>query len=179
MLKGTNVGLRPLQSEDVWSLYKWFNDQRVLESLGLRQVMFCVPLEEERRMVEARLNSSADRDFIIIDLQADRPLGWASLSHIDQRNADAELHLVIGEVSEWDNGWDEEAASLLLDHAFYAMNLHRVYARAPDYNERAVSFLTLCGFQKDGLLRDDHYHDGAYRSSYMMSRLRPEGRDTP
>jgi RimJ/RimL family protein N-acetyltransferase len=175
MLKGTNVGLRPLQSEDVWSLYKWFNDQKVLEILGLRKAMFCVPMEEERRMVEERLNSPTTKDFIIMDLQAGRALGWASLSHIDHRNADAELSVVIGEVSEWDNGWDEEAANMLVDHAFFIMNLHRVYARVPEYNERTISCLILCGFQKDGVLRDDHFHHGAYRSSYLMSRLRPEG----
>ena len=33
MIRGGQVGLRPMVSEDSWLLYKWFNDQRVLENI--------------------------------------------------------------------------------------------------------------------------------------------------
>jgi RimJ/RimL family protein N-acetyltransferase len=176
MLKGKNIGLRPLQTEDVWLLYKWFNDRRVLEDLGARHALFCVAMEEERRIVERRLSSPIDRDFIVMDLGNDRAIGWVSLSHIDQRNSATELEIIIGEVSEWGKGRGREAVSVLVDHAFSVMNLHRVHLRVPEYNQRAIVCFTACGFQKEGVLRDDHHHLGAYMSSLAMSVLRNEGR---
>lgn len=176
MLKGENIGLRPLQTEDVWLLYRWFNDRRVIEDLGARHTLFCVSMEEERKSVEKRLSSPTDRDFIIMDLENDRAIGWISLSHIDQRNAAAEAFVLIGETAEWGKGRGKEAVRMLVDHAFNVMNLHRIHLRVPEYNQRAIACFAACGFQKEGVLRDDHHHLGAYMSSYLMSILRNEGR---
>ncbi len=176
MLAGKNIGLRPLQTEDVWLLYKWFNDRRVIEDLGAQRALFCVSMEEERKIVERRLSSPTDRDFIISDLENDKAIGWASLSRIDQRNAAAEVFIIIGETSEWGKGRGKEVTRMLVEHAFNVMNLHRIYLRVPEYNQRAIACFTACGFQKDGVLRDDHHHLGAYMSSHLMSALRSEGR---
>jgi RimJ/RimL family protein N-acetyltransferase len=178
MLKGNDIGLRPLVSEDVWLLYKWFNDKRVLEDLGSRHSLFCVSLDEERRIIEKKITSSTDRDFIIVDLAAGRAVGWASLSHIDQRNTSAELHLIIGETSEWGKGLGKEATRMLVEHAFNVLNLHRIYLRVTEYNKKAIACFAACGFQREGTMRDDHYHMGAYMSSYLMSVLRPERKGT-
>jgi RimJ/RimL family protein N-acetyltransferase len=176
MLKGENIGLRSLQTEDVWLLYKWSNDRRVIEDLGAQHALFCVSIEEERKSVEKRLSSPTDRDFIIMDLEKDRAIGWTSLSRIDQRNAAAKLFVLIGETSEWGKGRGKEAVNLLVDHAFNVMNLHRVSLRVPEYNQKAIACFAACGFQKEGVLRDDHHHLGAYMSSHLMSVLRSEGR---
>lgn len=162
-------------SEDAWLLYKWFNDQRVLEDMGLRHALFCVSIEEERAKVSKKLASPTDRDFIIVDLMNERPIGWAGLSHIDLRNSSAMMNVVIGEPSEWDNGKGTEATSMLVEHAFEVMNIHRLYLRVAEYNTRAIECFTASGLTIEGTMRDDHYHRGAYASSYLMSVLREEG----
>ena len=178
MLEGKNIGLRPLVSEDVWLLYKWFNDRRVIEDLGARHSLFCISLDEERRIIEKKMMSATDRDFIIVDLATGRAIGWASLSHIDQRNTNAELNLIIGEVSEWGKGLGKEATRMMVDQAFNVLNLHRIHLRVTEYNKKAIACFTACGFQREGTMRDDHYHLGAYLSSYLMSSLRPECKGT-
>ncbi|MBI0583093.1 MAG: GNAT family N-acetyltransferase [Methanomassiliicoccus sp.] len=175
MLKGDLVGLRPMESEDAWHLFRWFNDQRVLEDLGLRRALFCVSIEEQRKIVEQKLSSPHDRDFMVIDLAEQKAIGWAALSHIDQRNAIAELNVVIGEPGEWDRGKGTEAARMMVDHAFEVMNMHRVHLRVPSRNARAVACFTACGFVIEGTARDDHHHRGRFASSHLMSVLRDEG----
>lgn len=175
MLKGVQVGLRPMESEDVWHLYRWYNDQRVLEDLGLRHALFCVSVEEERAIVEKKLSSPTNRDFIIVDLGTEKAIGWAGLSHIDLRSSSAEMDLVIAEVSEWGRGKGTEAARMLVAHAFEVMNLHRVQLRVPSYNEGAIACFTAAGFAIEGTLRDDHRHRGEFVSSHLMSVLRAEG----
>jgi RimJ/RimL family protein N-acetyltransferase len=174
MLKGEQVGLRPMASEDVWHLYKWYNDRRVVEDLGLRHGLFCVSVDEERAIVEKKLTSPTNRDFIIVDLGMGKAIGWAGLSHIDLRNSSAKLDLVIGEISERGQGKEEEAARMMVAHAFEVMNLHRVYLRVPCYNDRAIACFKASGFEIEGTLRDDHHHNGELASSHIMSVLRDE-----
>jgi RimJ/RimL family protein N-acetyltransferase len=175
MLRGRQIGLRPMTSEDAWLLYGWFNDDRVVKDLGLQQALFCVSMEEERTIVSTKLSSPTDRDFIAVDLAAGRAIGWVGLSHIDLRNAMAELNVVIGVPGEWDQGKGTEATRLLVDHAFEVMNLHRAYLRVPERNRRAVRCFTSAGLTVEGTLRDDHHHCGRYASSLLMSALRDEG----
>lgn len=162
-------------SEDAWLLYKWFNDQRVLEDMGLRHALFCVSIEEERAKVGKKLASPTDRDFIIVDLMNELPIGWAGLSHIDLRNSSAKMNVVIGEPSEWDSGKGTETTRLLVHHAFEVMNLHRICLRVAEHNPRAIACFTAGGFTIEGTMRDDHHHHGAYASSYLMSVMRDEG----
>lgn len=169
------MGLRPMLSEDSWLFYKWFNDQRVLEDMGLRHALFCVSVEEERARIGKKLSSPTDRDFIIVDLESEHPIGWAGLSHIDLRNSTAEVNVVIGEPQEWDRGKGIEATRMLVDHAFEVMNMHRLYLRVAEYNERAIACFTASGFTVEGTMKDDHHHHGRYASALLMSILREEG----
>ncbi|MDW5564092.1 MAG: GNAT family protein [Methanomassiliicoccus sp.] len=175
MLKGERIGLRPMQNEDVWHLYRWFNDQRVLEGLGQTHGLFCISVEEERVAVEKMLTSPTNRDFIVVDLEVDKVIGWAGLSDIDLRNASARFEIVIGEPSEWDRGKGTEATRMMRDHAFEVMNLHRVHLRVPCRNARAVTCFMASGFVIEGTLRDDHFHNGRFVPSYAMGTLRDEG----
>jgi RimJ/RimL family protein N-acetyltransferase len=175
MLKGAKVGLRPMQSEDIWHLYKWFNDQRVLEDLGKGNSMFCVSVEEERVIVEQKLTSPTNRDLMIVDLETDKTIGWAGLSRIDLRNSGADLEVVVGEPSEWDRGKGTEATRMMVAHAFEVMNLHRVQVRVACHNARAIACFAASGFAVEGILKDDHYHHGEFASSHIMSALRDEG----
>ncbi|MCU0860800.1 MAG: GNAT family N-acetyltransferase [Methanomassiliicoccales archaeon] len=176
MLKGERVGLRPLETEDAILLFKWFNDQRVLEDLGAEHIYFCVSLEEEKAFVEKMLLDRHSRFFIVTRLEGGKPLGLIGLANMDPRNAGCELRLVLGEVEEWGKGYGEEAVRILLRHAFDSLNMHRVWLRVADYNERALRLYRRCGFRDDGALRDDHFHKGGWCSARIMSLLESEWR---
>ena len=176
MLEGEKVGLRLMQSDDVWLLYRWFNDQRVLENLGSDHGYFCVSMEEEKAVVESMLQNRKTMNFIIVRRQGDEPVGYIGLAGLDVRNASAELRVIVGEISEWDKGLGEEAIRLLLDHAFNLRNLHRVWLRVAEYNSRAIACYLKCGFKEEGRMRHDHYHRAAWRDTLAMSILDSEFR---
>lgn len=178
MLRGAKVGLRPLETPDVFSLLKWFNDQRVLEDLGAEHIYFCASLEEEKAMVDKMLQDGRSRYFIIMKLDGNKPIGVIGLTNIDLRNASSELRIIIGEVDEWGKGNGEDAVRILLRHAFDAMNLHRVWLRVAEYNERARRLYARCGFRDEGSLREDHFHKASWRSARIMSILESEWRST-
>lgn len=176
MLRGDRVGLRPMQSKDSWLLHKWFNDQRVLENLGAEHIWFCVSMDREFQTVDEMLTSRTRRYFIIQLLEDSKDMGLIGLDKIDHRNASAEFQIVIGEVDCWGKGFGSEAIKVLLDHAFVSMNLHRVWLRVADYNDRAISCYENCGFHLEGRLRHDHFHKGAFKDALIMSILKEEYR---
>lgn len=173
MLKGPRVELRTIQTGDAPLMYRWHNDPRVASEMGMRHTLFATSMEEERTALQ-RIVTTSSEQYLIIQLKGGRPIGYTSLARIDLRNASARLTVVIGEPAEWGNGYGKEVTSLLTNYAFNVLNIHRLYLRVPDYNQRAIRCFTACGFQKEGTLRDDHFHLGSYRSSHLMSILREE-----
>jgi RimJ/RimL family protein N-acetyltransferase len=176
MLKGENVGLRPLETEDAWLLYRWFNDQRVLEDLGAEHLYFAISMEEERRIVEHMVNDQDALWFIVQRLKGEEAIGIVGLANLEARTASAELRIVIGEPGQWGKGHGAEAIQMLLDHAFNVKNLHRVYLRVVEYNQRAISCYKKCGFMLEGRTRHDHFHKGRWRDALRMSILEDEFR---
>ncbi len=176
MIEGRQVGLRLMESQDVWLLYRWFNDQRVLEDLGSGHGYFCVSMEGEKSTVERMLNDRHALYFIIVKREGDRPIGLIGLASIDERNASAEMRVIVGEVNEWDKGLGKDAIDVLLDHAFNVRNMHRIWLRVAEYNARAIACYRKCGFKDEGRSRHDHYHKGSWRDALLMSLLDSEFR---
>ena len=97
MIKGKHVGIRPLQSDDAYILFKWFNDSKVTSSLGVREPRASISLEEEMEIAQDKIGKRSVRPFLVHDLDLDVPAGFAELNHIDVKNASAKIFLVIGE----------------------------------------------------------------------------------
>jgi len=165
-----------METQDVWIMFKWFNDQRVLEDLGAEHIWFCTSMEEEKLIVERMLKDSKLLNLMIIRLDDNKPIGIIILANIDARNASAELRVIIGEVEEWGKGLGEEAIRMLLDHAFNVLNLHRIWLRVAEYNYRAIRLYKKCGFLEEGRSRHDHFHKGDWRDALSMSMLADEFR---
>jgi len=176
MIDGKLVGLRPLETEDVFVLFKWFNDERVLENLGADNMFFATSLEEERLVVESMIRDHRSQFLIIHRLEDHEPVGIIGLAGLDERNASAELRIVIGEVGAWDQGLGTDAVQVILEHGFNVRNLHRIWLRVLEYNKRALRCYEKCGFQMEGRVRQEMYHKGAWRDAYRMSILEEEFR---
>jgi len=176
MICGRLVGLRPLETEDVFVMFKWFNDERVLEDLGAENMFFATSLEEEKLVVDSMIGDGRSQFLVIHRLQDHEAVGIIGLANLDERNASAELRIVIGEVGAWDQGLGTDAIQVLLDHAFNVRNLHRVWLRVMEYNQRALRCYEKCGFQIEGRSRQDLYHRGAWRDAYRMSILEDDYR---
>ena len=115
-------------------------------------------------------------NFIIVRRDGNDPVGYIGLAGIDDRGASAELRIIVGEVGEWDKGLGEEAIRLMLEHAFNARNLLRIWLRVAEYNARAIACYRKCGFKDEGRARHDHYHKAAWRDALWMSILDSEFR---
>jgi RimJ/RimL family protein N-acetyltransferase len=94
--------------------------------------------------------------------------------NIDQKNRSAEIGIVIGEKEYWSRGYGREALGMLQEIAFEGLNLHRVYLRHVDFNERGHRAYLAAGFQVEGRLRQANFLQGRYCDDLIMSVLAEE-----
>ncbi|MGD0817299.1 MAG: GNAT family protein [Methanomassiliicoccales archaeon] len=175
MIKGKHVGIRPLQSDDAWILFKWFNDPKVTEHLGIREPRPSISMEEEMEIVQDKIGKRSVRPFLVQDLDLNVPAGLAELTHIDVKNASAKVFLVIGEPELFTDGFFLESLGQVTDVAFRTMNLHRLEVRIPAYDEHFIRLYTSSGFHMEGRLRHDHFRHGSYVDSVIMAKIHDAG----
>jgi RimJ/RimL family protein N-acetyltransferase len=175
MIKGKHVGIRPLQSDDAWILFKWFNDPKVTDDLGIREPRPSISMEEEMELTQEKIGKRSIRPFIVQDLDLDVPAGLAELTHIDLKNASARIFQVIGEPELFSDGFFLESLGMVTDIAFRTMNLHRLEVRVPAYNDRLINLYLSSGFEMEGRLRHDHFRHGSYVDSIILSKIHETG----
>jgi RimJ/RimL family protein N-acetyltransferase len=80
-------------------------------------------------------------------------LGTCMLFHADEQCQRAEIGFSL-QRAHWRNGYMNEAASALIEHAFNALNLHRIEADIDPRNVASARLLERLGFVREGLLRE-------------------------
>jgi len=171
LIYGKRVRLRHTEKEDLALFVEWLNDPEVRRGL-----MLYLPLSiaEEQQWFENMLTSPQDERPLVIEAQTDN--GWtmignSSFHNIDWRNRNAELGIFIGDKSFWDQGYGTEVMRLLLKHGFTTLNLHLIYLRVYENNQRAIRVYEKAGFVEEGRLRQRIFIDGQYMDVIFMSVL--------
>lgn len=176
-LFSSRIKLRAVESTDIALFLKWINDPEVTENL-----LNVIPLStiEEERWVENMLKLPPPEHVMVIDIKDQtspegyRAIGNCQFINIDWRNRSAELGIMIGEKSCWDNGYGTEVLSLMLQHGFNTLNLHRIWLQVYSKNIRGIHAYEKAGFIHEGQFRQAHYQHGRYFDVHLMSVLKSE-----
>jgi RimJ/RimL family protein N-acetyltransferase len=170
-LIGSTIYLRPLEREDAGLLVPWINDPEVTRTLRIYRPM---NLQAEEEFV-ARSAQSEHELVLGIAIQAtDKLIGATGLHQIDFKNRHAGFGISIGEKAEWGKGYGTEAARVIVGHAFDTLNLNRVWLHVFEYNLRGIRAYERVGFRREGLLRQDRFHEGRYWDTIVMAMIRQE-----
>jgi RimJ/RimL family protein N-acetyltransferase len=98
-------------------------------------------------------------------------VGNCGLIDIDWQNRSAEMGILIGEKQYWNQGFGSKAMRLLLKHGFENLNLHRLWLRVFETNQRAIRSYEKAGFTLEGKFREAQFLDGKYVDVMIMSML--------
>ena len=90
----------------------------------------------------------------------DQLLGFARLTNIGWSHGTASLSLGIGEPSNRGKGFGGEVLKLILRFAFRELNLFRISARVPGYNQAALRLFEKAGFKKEVCQRKSYLRAG-------------------
>lgn len=174
IIYGERIRLRSPEREDVKKFHEWINDPEVTFGLSLYLPM---SLRDEEAWFENVAKRPPDEKPLTIDLRAGdgwRLIGNSGLFDIDHVAHSAEIGIMIGDKSVWNQGLGTEAMSLLLRHGFETLNLNRVFLRVHANNPRAIRCYQKVGFVHEGTMREAVFRRGKYEDMHLMSVLQKE-----
>ena len=172
-LTGERIYLRGLTEVDCAGPYlEWFNDAAVCRLNGHHQ--FPYHYTDATAFVK-RVNASREMLVLAIVQRADhRHIGNVALHQIDFISRSAEFAIVIGAQDCWGKGYSKEAGRLVLDHAFFSLNLHRVYCGTTENNTPMQRLATYLGMREEGRRRQAMYKANGYLDVIEYSVLKRE-----
>lgn len=170
-LIGEKIYLRPLEREDAPLLVPWVNAPEVRQGLRIFRPL---NLTNEEEFVQQIYQSQNDIVLGIALQGSDRLLGSTGLHGIDWKNRHAQFGILIGDPAEWGKGYGTEATTLMTRYAFDTLNLNRVWLHVYANNPRGMRAYEKAGFQREGVLRQEFYHEGRYWDIFVMGVLREE-----
>jgi len=174
VIYGERIRLRAPEREDLPAFVRWINDPEVRAGISLYLPM---SMASEEKWFERMLERPPDEQPLTIDVREGdgwKLVGNSGFMGFDAHARSAEVGIMIGEKSYWNQGYGSEAMGLLLQHAFATLNLNRVFLRVFASNPRAIRAYEKTGYVHEGRMRQAHYSDGNYIDVLLMSVLRSE-----
>jgi diamine N-acetyltransferase len=170
-LKGNNIYIRALEPNDLEFLYAIENDQSIWEVSNTHSPYsrFLVKqyLENAHQDIyeakQLRLAICQDQDFPAV--------GLIDLFDFDPKNNRAGVGIVIQNQEDRNQNIGSEALDLLIQYAFYNLNLHQLYANIGEENVASMGLFTKFGFQKIGVKKDWTLVNGVYKDEILFQLI--------
>lgn len=175
MLTLDAVTLRPLEPDDMDNIYTWFTDIETGFWGGWTPAIE-QPFSRHafRAFFEQNLVQAKDTQ-VMFGIEFEKQLvGFIQLAMIDLRMRRASLGIGIGAKHLRGQGIGGTALRLILDYAFTMKGLERVYAEVFSFNQRSQKLMEHVGFQREGLLRQHHFHNGVRQDTFIFGMLKSE-----
>ena len=166
-----DVTLRPLEFDDIDTLYKWETNSELNILSGW------IPMRSRaafRRRHEQRITEPADNRYTFGIQVEERLIGYVELAMIDRIERRAFISIVIGEKQLWGRGIGSIALRILLDYAFTVQALEKLCAEVYGFNMRSQRLMERVGLQREGILRQHEFHNGARQDMHVFGILKSE-----
>ena len=146
-----DVAIREFTLEDVVRKVEWINNSENNEYLH-----YDIPLSIERTTDWFVKKDNTSRLDCVIEYKG-TPVGVIGLLQIDHVNKKAEFYITIG-VSEYKRkGIATTATRLMIEHAFKALKLKKIYLNVDEKNENACKLYEKVGFKCEGVFIKDMF----------------------
>lgn len=172
-LIGENLYLRALSESDVDGSYvDWLNDSDVCEHNSHH--VFPYSKESARTYIQS---VNANKNSLVLAMclkSSDQHIGNIALQNIDTIAMKAEFAIIMGDKQQWGKGYAKEAAYLLCNHGFMALNLNRIYCGTSETNIAMQKLASYLGMTQEGCRRQSQFKRGHYLDLLEYGILRYE-----
>ncbi len=165
------VRLRPIRTSDVDAIMEWINDPDVTRNFA--DMSRRITREQELAFLERMIASETDRLCAIETLEGEY-LGNAGVHKIYWPARNGRLGIVIGKKTARGQGLGTETLRTLAAYAFAELGLHKVWLVHYKTNTRMAHMARKLGFQQEGVLRDEYFHEGDFHDMVRWSLLEDE-----
>ncbi len=173
LLRGDRVRLTSFEDQDLELFAAWQEDTLYLRLLDADPA-FPRSRIQLTEWLQSQRKSSNSYLFGIRMLDNPRLIGHVELSSILWNQGTAWLGMAIGDAAFRGKGLGTEALRLVLDFAFFELNLHRIQLTVFSYNEHAIHVYERVGFRREGAFREFLRRDGRRYDMLLYGLLRSE-----
>lgn len=112
-----------------------------------------------------------DKDLYYYQVRSandDRLIGFGQIEWISWTNRSAQLSLGIGLEADRRKGYGAQTLSMLINFSFYELNLRKLSAFIPSYNQPALSLFEKFGFKQEVVRREAFQRDGKFWDEIVL-----------
>ncbi|MDA9067791.1 GNAT family N-acetyltransferase [Flavobacteriaceae bacterium] len=168
-LKGKNIFLRALESEDINYLFSIENNEKYW-SISDSQIPF------SRYLLNRYLKNSnmdiyeAKQLRLVITNFQNITIGLIDLFDIDFKNNRAGVAIIINEKMR-SKGFAKEALELLIQYSKTHLSLHQLYCNILEDNSHSINLFKSVEFKQVGLKKDWIKFDGKYKNELLLQLI--------
>ncbi|HJQ14308.1 MAG TPA: GNAT family protein, partial [Anaerolineales bacterium] len=180
LFESADLHLGPIDHEkDPEIESKWTHDSdfmRLLETNPARPLSAAM-VKKQYEKLEKQIEEDKNLfHFMIRAKTDDRLIGKSTIQWIEWTNSNGWIHLGIGAPEDRRKGYGTQVMQMLLRFAFAELNLFRVTALVPEYNEGALALLHKFGFTREVCRRSALERDRRRWDLYVFGLLNEEWR---
>ncbi len=178
LFEGQDIRFGPIDYEkDPEIESKWTHNaefMRLYEFEPARPMSAAI-VKKQYEKIEKRIEENKDIYHFMIRAKADdRLIGKAIIQRIEWTNGNCGIRVGIGSADDRRKGYGTQAMKMLLRFAFAELNLFRVTAYVPEYNEGAIALVKKFGFTEEVRRRQALERDGRRWDLLVLGLLKDE-----
>ena len=179
LFEGQDIRFGPIDHEkDPEIESKWTHDSEFMRLMEVdpARPMSAAMIKKQYEKLEKQVEEDKNLYHFMIRARADdRLIGKAAVQWIEWTNGNGFLRLGIGAAEDRCKGYGSQALQMLLRFAFAELNLFRVSAIVPEYNEGAIRLLKKFGFAEEVRRRRSLERDGRRWDLFVFGLLMMNG----
>jgi RimJ/RimL family protein N-acetyltransferase len=178
LFEGEEIRFGPIDYEkDPEIESKWTHDAEFMRlyEIAPARPMSAAMVKKQYEKLEKQVEEEKNLFYFAVRArQDDRLIGKATIQGIEWSNGNGHLRLGIGAAEDRRKGYGTQALRMLLRFAFAELNLYRVSAVVPEYNEAGIALLKKAGFTAEVCRRKALERDGRRWDMLMFGLLKEE-----
>lgn len=170
-MKDEKVWLRPLESDDLDTLYTWENDP---EMWGVSNTLMPFSRNILAKFIANQaldIYETKQTRFLIESSETGKPIGTIDLFDFDPFHRRAGVGIMIYDKHDRGKGHAKAALKLLANYAFRTLELHQLYANIAEDNIHSLKLFESSGFEVCGVKKEWLRSGGKWKSEITLQLL--------
>jgi RimJ/RimL family protein N-acetyltransferase len=181
LFEGKDIRFGPIDHETHPEIEaKWTHDAEFMRLMEIKPVrpLSAAMVKKQYEAVEKEMEEEKNLFYFTIRAREDdRLIGKALIEYVDWTNGNGYIRFGIGEPEARGKGYGSQALNMLLRYAFGELNLFRVTAVVPAYNECAIRLVQKFKFVEEVRRRKALHRDGEFWDILGFGLLNAEWRE--
>ena len=169
-LIGKNISLRALEATDLDFLFSVENNEDFWEVSGTQTPYSKYILQKYLENAQQDIYEAKQYRFVICNIQ-NTPVGMIDLFDFNPQHQRVGVGILI--LPEYQKrGYASEALNLLIDYAFFHLNVHQIYANITSDNTNSIALFEKAKFKKVGVKKDWTFVKENYKDEILYQLIK-------